>query len=297
MMKAGDLMAELRYAERTLCLIDALPGKLNVTPDEFDRIKRSSTYRFLCILSGECRLFLSGASYRLGKNDFCFFRPGDLYQTVPVRDMQVMNLYFSFDREDLPELLHKELDRSDRVKRYDVTDCTFFNDPFVIKDFPQGAVTAQEIRRESRENKPYAAKKQELLLNALALDVVRYLEKQASARETDGTTAAIFAYIRQHIREKLTCRELAERFSYHPNYLNQMTERAAGLSLHRYIMEEKIRSATEELTDTEKSITEIAQEYAFYDSSHFVRSYVMVTGLRPSDVRKAARQTEEHSST
>lgn len=284
-------MAELRYAERMLYLVGAVPGTLNVAPDEFDRIKRSSTYRFLCILNGECRLFLSGASYRLGKNDFCFFRPGDIYQTVPVKDMQVMNLYFSFDREDLRALLREGLDRSDRVKRYDVTDCAFFNRPFVIKDFPQGGVTAQEIRRENRENKPYAAKKQELLLNTLALDVVRYLEKQTASKETDRVAADILAYIRLHIREKLTCRELAERFSYHPNYLNQMTERAEGISLHRYIMEEKIRSATEELIATDKSIAEIAQEYAFYDSSHFVRSYGMITGLRPSDVRRAARQT------
>ena len=37
---------------------------------------------------------------------------------------------------------------------------------------------------------------------------------------------------------------------------------------------------------------QIAQEYAFYDSSHFARSYYIVTGLRPSDVRKAAKQTD-----
>lgn len=287
-------MAELLYAERMLYPVDIRRGLLYVKPDEFDRVKRSSTYRFLCILNGECRLFLSGASYLLEKNDFCFFRPGDVYQTVPIRDMQVVNLYFSFDRENLPELLREDIDQSDTVKRYDVIDCPHFNRPFVIKNFPQGGAAAQEMLREQGEGKSYSEKKQELLLNTLALDTVRYLDKKNLLRETENISAGLLAYIREHIREKLTCRALAERFSYHPNYLNQMTERAVGVSLHRYILEEKVRSATEELIASDKSIAEIAQEYGFYDSSHFVRCYHTVTGLRPSDVRRAAGQTEKH---
>ena len=151
-------MTERKYCDSHIYTVLAKIGTLRLIPEELDRVKRSTAYRLMLILDGECSLFLSGESVRLQKNDLCFFCPGDIYRTMPIRDMRVVNLYFSFDRGDLDTLLGvTTLDSSSVVKRYRITDIDFLNKPFVLKGFFDGVPLAQAIL-DLTEDSPMAQK-------------------------------------------------------------------------------------------------------------------------------------------
>ena len=89
-----------------------------------------------------------------------------------------------------------------------------------------------------------------------------------------------------HFNERLTCRSVAEKFSYHPNYVNRIVRELTGWSLHEYIIHVKVHHASQLLMETDMSITDIAYYLGFHDSSHFSSVYQMRTGMKPSELRK-----------
>ena len=287
-------MTEICYANSFSYAILVKKGNLQVIPDEFDRIKKSVSYRIMCVTDGECQLFLSGESCRISKNDICFLRPGDVYRTVPIKKMDAINIYFTFDRDDLEKLTDANaIDRSNVVKRYTVTDLPVINQPFIIKGCAEAVELAAKMTRVQTSDIALARKKRDVILEMLLLLLLEHCERQESYLREDKQlrlVSAVTEFIEKNIHDPITCSSVARHFNYHPNYLNEMLNRLTGMSLHRYILEQKIKSVTNELIATDKSIARIAQDYSFCDSSHLTRSYFRVTHLRPSDVRKAAKQ-------
>ena len=289
-------MQKKQYSDSHLYTIAVRPGGLPVIPEELDRVKKSSAYRILCVLGGECQLFLSGKSYRLRKNDICYLCPGDIYHTTPIHMMKVLNIYFSFDRDDAQKLADvAEIDRSSVVQRYEITDMTLLDAPFVLKNFADGTALAERMPELAKQPGMMQKKRQNVLLEMLLSEMMRHhelLESNNRDNKQARLLAEITNFINGRIREKLTCRMVAEQFGYHPNYLNALVNEAAGMPLRQLIMEQKIKYATDDLMGTDKPIAEIAQDYAFCDSSHFDRCYYRVTGLRPTEVRHASRGEE-----
>ncbi len=286
-------MQNLCYEYSNLHTIAVQEGGLQVIPEEFDRLKKAVTYRFLCVEEGSCNLFLSGVSCELNKTDLCFFCPNDVYRTVPIKTMQVINIYFSFDREDVDALSHVlSIDQIPSIQRYEISDISVLNTPFVIKNFPDGINIARQMKKEIMRNRSLKQKQLDLHLENLMLNVLRHFEHAETHRQENKQQLMISEltnYIKSHIHERLSCQDIASAIGYHPNYLNEIIQKANGIPLHRFILEQKIKCATSDLMSSDKTITQIAQEYAFYDSSHFNKCYYQITGLRPSDVRKAAR--------
>ncbi len=286
-------MQKKQYSDSHLYTISVRPGGLQVIPEELDRVKKSSTYRILCVLGGECQLFLSGKSYHLQKNDICYLCPGDIYRTTPIHMMKVLNIYFSFDCDDVQKLADvADIDHSSVVQRYNVTDMVLLDDPFVLKNCAEGTALAERMCELAKHPEIIQKKQQNVLLEMLILEMMRHHERLESDNR-DNKQARLLAEITNFINgcicEKLTCRMVAEHFGYHPNYLNALVNEAAGMSLRHLIIEQKIKCATDDLLNTDKPIAEIAQDYAFCDSSHFDRCYYRVTGLLPTEVRRASR--------
>lgn len=282
---------EYSFNDISLYAVSVRLGQLCLDPIEFERVKKSTTYRLMCILSGECKLFLSGATYRLEKNDICFLRPGDIYRTIPVKNMFLVNIYFAFNHDEYQIFKNvNDIDNIELIEECRFIDCELLNHSFVVKNFALGVNTAHEMLAEADNTSSFSYKRQNALLTQLTIDLVRRQENKHKSDELSDVALQVIAYIKNNISEKLTCRDIAEKYNYHPNYLNHIMSSVLKMPLHQYILEQKIESATGELINTDKSIAEIAQDYSFYDSSHFLRCYFKVTGIRPSDVRAAARE-------
>ena len=283
-------MQKKQYSDSHLYTIAVRPGGLPVIPEELDRVKKSSAYRILCVLGGECQLFLSGKSYRLRKNDICYLCPGDIYHTTPIHMMKVLNIYFSFDRDDAQKLADvAEIDRSSVVQRYEITDMTLLDAPFVLKNFADGTALAERMPEPAKRPGMMQKKRQNVLLEMLLSEMMRHhelLESNNRDNKQARLLAEITNFINGRIREKLTCRMVAEQFSYHPNYLNTVIKDTTGMSLHRYIADTKLRHASYLVNNTDMQITEIAAELSYGDASHFTNVYTAEFGISPLKQRK-----------
>ena len=79
--------------------------------------------------------------------------------------------------------------------------------------------------------------------------------------------------------------EIAAHFGYNEKYLSHRFAEVFDIPLKQYILKAKIEQANFLLTDTNKSISEIARELGFSDNHNFSRTYKKLTGLSPSEYR------------
>ena len=97
----------------------------------------------------------------------------------------------------------------------------------------------------------------------------------------------ILDYIKTHIAENIKVVDVAEAFGYNEKYLSHRFAEVAGMPLKQYITRCKIDEANFMLSDTNKTISDIAAELGFSDSHNFARCYKKSTGLTPSEYRNA----------
>ena len=94
----------------------------------------------------------------------------------------------------------------------------------------------------------------------------------------------------EHPGERLSCRDLADALNYHPNYMNRVVSRTAGVSLHEFILQAKLRQARLLLSGTDLPVAVIAQSPVFCDASHFTRIFTSREGVTPRTFRNTSRQ-------
>ncbi len=97
----------------------------------------------------------------------------------------------------------------------------------------------------------------------------------------------IMDYVKTNIDKNLKIAEIAEAFGYNEKYLSHRFAEITGIPLKQYILKAKVDTANFMLSDTNKSIADIAKELGFSDSHNFTRTYKKLTGLSPSEYRNA----------
>ena len=94
-------------------------------------------------------------------------------------------------------------------------------------------------------------------------------------------------YIELHVSEQLRVAAIADYFGYNDKYLSTMFHQWAGISIKQYILQVKMDHAKAELSDTNRSISQIGYSLGFNDPHNFTNAFKKLTGLAPGDYRKS----------
>ena len=116
------------------------------------------------------------------------------------------------------------------------------------------------------------------------------LDQLDNVIETPGTKAdinEILAYINEHYTEDIYLEGLAEQFNISPSYLSKLIKEHCGMNFVSYLASMRIEYAKRLLLETKMSITEIYTQSGFNNRTTFIRTFKKLTGLSPSDFRKA----------
>jgi signal transduction histidine kinase/AraC-like DNA-binding protein/ABC-type sugar transport system substrate-binding protein len=95
------------------------------------------------------------------------------------------------------------------------------------------------------------------------------------------------AYIHQHYAEPISRADLAHHVALSEDYLTASFRKELGVTPVAYLNRYRVQQARQLLTDTGKSITEIALEVGFSDSGYFGRVFRREVGLSPEAYRQA----------
>ena len=96
----------------------------------------------------------------------------------------------------------------------------------------------------------------------------------------------IIEYIGRNYKAIENLTEISDNFFITKFYLCRLFKKHTGVSVIKYINTLKIQSACEELTETKKSIEEIALSSGFSTSMYFCKTFKSVTGMTPTQYRK-----------
>lgn len=97
---------------------------------------------------------------------------------------------------------------------------------------------------------------------------------------------ATLKYINDNITKKITVKELAQQHHLHETYFSETFKKVLGVTPQQYIINKRISYAMMLLSNSQRSINEIAAMLDFDDPMYFSRIFKKKTGFSPRDFRK-----------
>ena len=97
------------------------------------------------------------------------------------------------------------------------------------------------------------------------------------------------AFIDGHYSEKITLTRLAESSGLSQTLFSRLFKKTMQTTPIRYVTEIRLNQARKLLTNTDRTLADIAAETGFYDEAHFVRTFKGSRGLTPGDYRRQHR--------
>ena len=94
------------------------------------------------------------------------------------------------------------------------------------------------------------------------------------------------AYLRDHPRENVSMKEMADLCHLSPSYFSRLFNRETGETFVNYVNRQKIRLAKEELRGTNKSINQISSDVGYLNVSNFIAVFKRLEGVTPSVYRQ-----------
>lgn len=101
----------------------------------------------------------------------------------------------------------------------------------------------------------------------------------------------ILEWLRLNIHTKINIKELADRFDFNADYLTRLFKKHLGVSTLEYINGMKVSKAKELLSQSEKTVKEIAFSLGFQDEKYFMKLFKEYESITPSQYRNAYYKT------
>jgi AraC family transcriptional regulator of arabinose operon len=219
-----------------------------------------------CVLDGIGELSLDGRHDRLGPGSCAVFRPADapMARHDPQRRLLVFGMHFDVDTPD-------ELPPRGLIRVHDRT----------LLD-----ALARRCDRSFRRGGPLGARHSGLCLEQLLC----LLSEDAtidSPGPLDAELERIAEAMRQDPGRRWTIAELARQAALSRAQFNRRFVAHTGLTPARYLVNVRLARASELLTETSMTVTQIAAALGYNDVAYFSRQYKWHTGRPPSAARRA----------
>ena len=139
------------------------------------------------------------------------------------------------------------------------------------------------------------SREDELLLQSIVLELLHTLIQEASQKalikkqkfshyvEID----TILEYIKKNLSEDMCLQNVAKRFSLSPIHFHTTFKKAVGVTLHEYVLEQRMNKAIDLLLSTDLNLTQIAYSSGFSSQSYFSFLFKQKTGKTPRDYARS----------
>ena len=124
------------------------------------------------------------------------------------------------------------------------------------------------------------------ILKQLLLKVIETVDENAlPARMVE----ALDKYIRDNAGDDISNTEIGAIFGYHPFYISKVLKDRKGTTLRQYIIAYRLKLAKKLLTESARSVNEVAEECGFNDPSYFTKTFKSAFGMTPKEYRNLSK--------
>lgn len=107
--------------------------------------------------------------------------------------------------------------------------------------------------------------------------------------DTQQVMRRIMEYIGRNYAERISLEEIADFSQYTRTYVSALFKKTMGVNFHEYLMRIRFRHALYDLTQTEKSLTEVALSNGFSELKAFNKCFRETLHCLPSEYRAQVR--------
>lgn len=104
--------------------------------------------------------------------------------------------------------------------------------------------------------------------------------EQSAVSKSSAVYPAV-AYIHSHPGKAVTMNEMADLCHLSPSYFSRLFHREVGEGFTTYVNRQKVEIAKRQLRETTKSISQIATELGYMNTSHFINLFKRFEGVTP----------------
>lgn len=278
-MKLHEINPFIRYA-------NVQPSLLNG-----DSYRKAYDYRLFYVLKGSGLLILKDRTVALRKSSVVFMPPETPYYT---RDfMRVISLNFDLDhsQSQRPEALDPSQEAEfDPALVFENDPPEEFSETMVLEDCSFLENQLNQLVVEFQFLNPCA----ELRISAILKEVLSEI-LQARTQPKNKMTAMVYQtihYIKRHYQKEISNETIAAAVGYNPLYLNRVFKEYTGMTIHAYVIRERINAASLLLHGTDIPVEMIAETCGFPNSARFCGCFKQATGYTPLEFRKSGKRPE-----
>lgn len=126
-------------------------------------------------------------------------------------------------------------------------------------------------------------------LTDLSIEILKdFADATAEAQKQRGPQVLVIRcreLVQEHIYEKITVQFLADQLHFSRGYFSQRFRDATGITISKFIQQEKIEEAKRLLQFTSLPIVSIGTRLGFCSQSHFTAAFKQVCGMTPGQYR------------
>ena len=101
-------------------------------------------------------------------------------------------------------------------------------------------------------------------------------------------------YIHAHLDRDLSLVEIARVINISPTYFASLFKRATGVTLHKYVVQQRVEKAKSLLLKTDLAIADIALQVGFSNQSHLTRHFKCLARITPKQFRLYRKNVINH---
>ena len=236
--------------------------------DEFLMYEHLHEYsEVLFCKKGKADVVVRGKALTLSENQLIFIPPNCVHEYM-CRNCEVVCAVFS--NGYIPFFFHELSGR------------TIISEPIDVSDIPYVTSRLTDLVGEN-------ASAISGCLN-LICDLVLKRSKFSDGEFLDSNLfQKVITYISEHYTEEITLKALAVRFGYNEKYLSYSLHSLTGINFRRLLSVYRVNHSKKLLSETDKSITDVAFESGFSAINSFNRVFKSITGATPLEYRKTAQ--------
>lgn len=234
-------------------------------------------YEFVFLKSGKATIESNTTVFEIDNPTLIVHKPFSLHR-VNADDDTLFDRYIVIISEELLNKIHELVPKFSFFTNAGATIIPLEGD-FANSVFKQLDELCQDFRNEKKH--------QTLLKTALLLlSITDYAEEQGiSQPASEGYIGEVIKYISTHFAEDITIDMLADYFFVSRSKLISDFKKSIGVPIKKYTVFVRISNAQHFLNQG-KSISETAALCGFYDNSHFISTFHILTGKTPKEYCK-----------
>ncbi len=246
--------------------------------------------RLFYVLSGTGEIIIENQHYSFAPNCIFYCRAGSIYSIESESGMSLVAINFDLGQSQNQSCMtFRPLDVSRenqniKTEVCDVEDSIFLNSHFFSSGAKELFGPFGTIVEEFTAQKIYYREKCGAILKDIIIMLHRGdFRKLENAAET---VSYVIEYIHNNFQKKLENKDLALLAGYHEYHLNRLFIKHTGMSLHKYILVQRMNEAKKLLLNTNIPLAEIAENIGFGNNTYFSYYFKKEFDISPSDYRR-----------